>query len=169
VTDTARVRALNPFDARDADLGRSLVHEYVEATIAESVEHDHGIDRSLTPQLFPEIADFAAVYGQPGHAYLVAEHPGATAGGVGLRPLGPAGVCEMKRLWIRFEHRGGGLARTLTLALLDHARSMGYDRMVLDVVPYRTAAIALYRSIGFTPSPPTREYPFPIDFFARDL
>ena len=41
--------------------------------------------------------------------------------------------------------------------------------MALDVVPERTAAIALYRSLGFRDTAPLHEYPFPMVFLAREL
>ncbi len=41
--------------------------------------------------------------------------------------------------------------------------------MFLDVVPERTAAIALYRSLGFVDAPPLHDYPFPMVPLGRDL
>lgn len=154
----------------DVELGRQLVHEYVEATIAESAAYDEAVPRSLINDLFPELADFASVYGAPGAAYLVAQCAQGDAGGVGVLSLrGAEGTCEMKRLWVRPEHRAGGVARALCVTLMEHARTLGYRRMALDVVPQRTAAIALYRSLGFEDAPPTHVYPISMTFLARDL
>jgi ribosomal protein S18 acetylase RimI-like enzyme len=41
--------------------------------------------------------------------------------------------------------------------------------MVLDVVPYRDRAIALYRSFGFVDVDTIHEYPFEMRALARDL
>ena len=46
--------------------------------------------------------------------------------------------------------RGHGLARMLTSEVEDCARAMGYQVLNLDVRETQTAAIALYRSLGFT-------------------
>lgn len=167
------VRALDPASRDDTEVGRTLVVEYVEATIAESEAYGEPVPRALTRSLFPEAYDFAAVYGNVGFAYLVIESVGRIAGGVGLKPLHLSGdlgaTCEMKRMWIRPEFRRRGLARTLAVGLLDHARDLGYTRMVLDVVPQRIGAIALYRDLGFRDCPPTHAYPFSMVFLARSL
>jgi ribosomal protein S18 acetylase RimI-like enzyme len=167
------VRALDPTCGDEAEIGRTLVVEYVEATIAESEAYGEPVPRALTRSLFPEAYDFAAVYGNNGFAYLVAESEGRVAGGVGLKPLDVSGdldaTCEMKRMWIRPEFRRRGAARALAVALLDHARHLGYREMVLDVVPQRTAAIALYRDLGFRECAPTHEYPFSMVFLSRRL
>ncbi len=161
------IRALDE-RPNDVALGRLLVREYVDATFAESEAYGEPVPRGAADQLFPELVDFAAVYARPSSVYLVAEIAGGVAGGVGLLPL-DSRTCEMKRLWVRAPHRGAGVARALCVALVDHARALGYQRMALDVVPQRTAAIALYRSLGFTDAPPSHDYPFSMTFLARDL
>ena len=52
---------------------------------------------------------------------------------------------------------------------MDAARDLGFGRMALGVVPGRTNAIALYRSLGFVETAPSHEYPFEMVFLARDL
>jgi ribosomal protein S18 acetylase RimI-like enzyme len=52
---------------------------------------------------------------------------------------------------------------------LDHARGLGFRRMVLDVVPHRKRAIALYEAFGFTHTAPIHQYPFDMIALARDL
>lgn len=167
------VRALDPASRDEAEIGRTLVVEYLEATIAESETYGEPVPRALTRSLFPEAYDFAEVYANHGFAYHVAESEGRVAGGVGLKPLHLTGdldaTCEMKRMWVRPEFRRRGAARALAEALVDHARRLGYREMVLDVVAHRTAAIALYRDLGFRECAPTREYPFPMVFLSRPL
>jgi len=40
---------------------------------------------------------------------------------------------------------------------------------VLDVVPSRTGAIALYRGLGFAEIEPYDQYPFPMVFLGRKV
>jgi ribosomal protein S18 acetylase RimI-like enzyme len=145
----------------DIALGIELVHEYVVATADET-----GHDVDLILPLIAELRDFRAHYLERG-AFLVAELDGP-AGCVGVTP-GPAETCEMNRLWVRPAFRRAGVARALSEASMRAARDLGYTRMALDVVPERTAAIALYRSLGFTDTAPLHDYPFPMVPLAREL
>jgi putative acetyltransferase len=147
----------------DIALGTELVREYVVATAEET-----GHDVELILPLIPELHDFPARYLTSGGAFLVAEEREGAAGAVGVTPL-DATTCQMNRLWVRAPFRRRGLARALSEASMDAARELGFARMVLDVVPARTGAIALYEGLGFTPTAPIHEYPFPMAFLARDL
>lgn len=71
------------------------------------------------------------------------------AGMGGLRTLAP-GLGEIKRVYVRPEHRGQGLARRMLRRLLDDARAFGMTRLVLETAPFMMEAHALYESLGFT-------------------
>jgi ribosomal protein S18 acetylase RimI-like enzyme len=90
------------------------------------------------------------------------------AGSVGLARLDET-TAEIRRLWVRPPFRRGGVARALTVECIERAAQLGYERVVLDVVPSRTGAIALYHSLGFTQIEPYDEYPFPMVFLGRDV
>jgi putative acetyltransferase len=149
--------------ANDVALGLELVREYVEATADET-----GHDRARILPLIPELRDFAGHYLGSGGAFLVADQPDGVAGGVGVTPL-DASSCEMNRLWVRAPFRRRRLGHALALASMDAARELGFARMVLDVVPTRTGALALYERLGFTETEPIHEYPFAMVPLARIL
>jgi GNAT superfamily N-acetyltransferase len=164
---TFAIRAIDLDDPADVELGRELVEEYALFTADENRQLGiNDVDLPLLRRILPDLRDFAGRY--RGGAYLVATVDGAVAGGVGIAESG-GGTCEMNRLWLRDGHRGRGAGRALVDACLEHARGLGFTRMVLDVVPYRTGAIALYRAFGFADIDPIHEYPFAMVAMGRDL
>ena len=71
----------------------------------------------------------------------------------------------MKRFYVRPEFRGRGIGRALAAAVVDAARRIGYGRVLLDTHPTMTAAIALYRSLGFRETAPYRSIPVREEIF----
>ncbi len=103
-----------------------------------------------------ELAALPGDYAPPRGRLLIAEGAGCVA----LRPIGED-VCEMKRLYVRPEHRGSGLGRRLVQALMEEARVIGYKRMRLDTLPKMADAQRMYQSLGFRDIEPYRVNPVP--------
>lgn len=108
-----------------------------------------------------ELADLPGKYAPPSGCLLLAMADGQPAGCVALRSLG-AGVCEMKRLYVRSQHRGLGLGRKLTERVIQEARHLGYQRIRLDTIGSKMSrAVSLYEALGFRMIPPYCETRFP--------
>lgn len=81
----------------------------------------------------------------PAGRILLAFDGSSPAGCVALRPLGGR-VCELKRLFVRADYRGGGLGRRLADAVLATATGLGYERVRLDTLPEMARALSRVRA-----------------------
>lgn len=99
---------------------------------------------------------------------LVAREGDTLAGCVGIRPFSTdTRTAELKRLYVREAYRGIGLGRRLTEAALREAASRGYEALRLDTLGTMTAAIAMYRAMGFEEVGTVGEVQFPGQLFFR--
>jgi putative acetyltransferase len=168
------MRATSGKSAPAADPAAILAEPANQAELAAAKDlmlaYARSLDFELCFQGFDEeMAAFPGVYAGPRGALLLASVAGQPAGVVALRPL-DEGTCEMKRLYVSPAYRGMGLGRRLAEAAIAQARARGYRAMRLDTVPSMTAAIALYRALGFRPIPAYTHNPVPgALFFEREL
>lgn len=116
-----------------------------------------------------EMAALPGFYVPPRGALLLAEHGGAAVGIGAMRPLADGSI-EMKRMYVCPAARGLGAGRALAAALVAAAWASGAPLMRLDTQRDFTAAVALYRSLGFTETPRYNDNPLPgALFMALDL
>ena len=104
-------------------------------------------------------------YGMPKGRLYLALVDDAIAGCIALHPLSDT-ECELKRLYVKDAFRGQGIAEHLVEKLIDDAREMGYDAMLLDqckfplplrlclellpFLPYAGLAFLAIPAFGFT-------------------
>jgi len=118
-----------------------------------------------------ELDSLPGLYAPPSGRLLLAiqESPGEAMGCAALRKW-DEDTCELKRLYVRPAIRGQGAGRELVKDLIAEARSIGYQRMVLDTLPSMQEAHKLYRSLGFREIPSYQKNPIPGSlFFGLDL
>jgi len=128
-------------------------------TLFREYEEYLGID--LCFQAFEqELAGLPGRYAPPEGSLLLALDGDQAAGCVALRKL-HAGVCEMKRLYVKRQYRGKGLGRALAERIIAAGSRLGYSLMRLDTLERLVAAIRLYESLGFETTEPY--YPNPLD------
>ena len=125
---------------------KSLFSEYT----AMLVSIDPSFSIYLDIQHYDEEAgNPAAKYALPRGRLYLALHDGKAAGCIALRPLSDD-RCELKRLYVRPQFRGKGIARMLCERILEEAEKTGYREIYLDTLPELSDAIRLYEKLGFT-------------------
>lgn len=134
--------------AADLVLARALFLEYASSL---------GVDLGFQ-DFEREVSALPGDYEPPDGCLLLASDGAEILGCVGVRRF-KAGICEMKRLYVRPAARGRGAGRTLVEAAIRFARSAGYREMRLDTLPSMSSAQALYRELGFVDIPPYRYNP----------
>jgi GNAT superfamily N-acetyltransferase len=138
VEDTASIAA-----------ARSLVRAHIAA---HSAIHDaEAVERVVAALPEPYVA--------PRGVLWVAWEDEQALGCLALHELAPD-TAELKRMYVRPESRGRGVARRLTERAIAFATSRGYARLRLGTLPDMHAAQQLYASLGFQRVPAYRSVEF---------
>ncbi|HEY3317110.1 MAG TPA: GNAT family N-acetyltransferase [Coriobacteriia bacterium] len=147
------IRTVQAAAPDELDAVRQLFLEYAESL---------GWDLSQGGRLADEIADLPGPYAPPAGALLLACVDGEPAGALGLQPV-PADVRvpgagaerfgELKRLYVRPEHRRHGVGRALMERAETEARERGYEQLVLTTsAEMMPLAQRLYDFLGYEPT-----------------
>jgi putative acetyltransferase len=124
------------------------------------LEYEQSLGVKLCFQNFEqELAELPGHYAPPDGRLLLAEYEVQPAGCVALHRW-DAGICEMKRLYLRPAFRGKRLGRAIAETIIAEARTIGYQRMRLDTIePIMKDAVEMYRKLGFREIAPYRPNP----------
>lgn len=142
--------------------------EITQATSAKHIddarllfrEYEAWLGMSLCFQSFEEeVAGLPGKYAPPSGRLYIAYDEGVPVGCIALREIA-AGVCEMKRLYLREAARGKGVGARLIELIIADARHIGYAKMRLDTYPPKMGkAVSLYEAHGFYEIPPYYDNP----------
>lgn len=100
--------------------------------------------------LADDLRDIGAAYAESaGARFWVAEADGEVVGTVGVRPAGDEGELALKRMSVRKDYRGMGIAKALARAALAFARQRGCRAVVLNTLMLQHEARSLYERLGF--------------------
>lgn len=113
---------------------------------------------------------FAHEYFGDGAGIWLAAEDGKTLGCIGLRELSQIeNAGEVKRLYVKPESRGRGVAGLLLKALEEYARGFGYRWLYLDSKDDLTDAIRFYQKHGYEACERYNENPQATIFMRKDL
>jgi ribosomal protein S18 acetylase RimI-like enzyme len=122
-----------PFEERHHNGFRALVSDTLR-------EFGFEPDTALDPDLIDPLGTYEFLW--------VAVSDGKVVGSVALRSRAPD-TLELKRMYLRSDHRGRGLGRRLLETALAQARASGAALIRLDTTERMEAARALYEQYGF--------------------
>ena len=105
-----------------------------------------------------ELKTLDTQYNQPKGALILAYTEDAAVGCVAIRELDNE-TAELKRMFVKKDHRKSGIAIRLLEMVFTKAMQLGYQRIRLDTLPDMQAAQALYRNYGFYEIPSYRFNP----------
>ncbi|MFR9726013.1 GNAT family N-acetyltransferase [Streptomyces sp. MS19] len=135
--------------ARFDDPDARMLNDLVQAEYAER----YGGAGDVTPldagMFVPPHGLYLLVYDDAGRPVGTGAWRAHEAAEEGYAP----GDAELKRMFVRREARGRGLARKVLARLEEEARAAGRTRLVLETGTRQPEAIGLYRSSGFTELP----------------
>ena len=99
----------------------------------------------------PEVDTMSVTYSAPRSAYFVVDLDGRVVGGGGIAPLqgGDPTTCELRKMYVLPEARGG-IGKRLLSTCLDSARSFAFALCYLETLTGMDAAQSLYEKNGFT-------------------
>lgn len=113
---------------------------------------------------------FAEVYFQNGAGVWLARIREDIVGCVALRKLSAIpNSGEVKRLYVKLEQRGCGIAAALYEALETYARQRRYEFLYLDTTDEMVAAQKFYAALGYKPIPRYNENRQATIFMRKDL
>lgn len=148
---------------------KSAYHE-LESIKQLFTEYTQSLEVDLCFQDFNnELALLPGKYAQPDGRLYLAYWNNQCAGCIALRRYDDHRA-ELKRLFIRNEFRGYGISKQLIQRIIQDAKEIGYQSVVLDTLNTMIPAINLYKSFGFNEIEPYYENPLDgATYFGLDL
>ena len=118
--------------------------------------------RALAAQLdayyFTLVGDIQLKYAEPNRPEnmnaLVVAYEGETPTACGAWKAIDANTAEIKRIFVRPDHRRKGVASRLILTLEEHVKTTGRHKLILETAVDTSGSHALYSALGYR----TRDY-----------
>jgi ribosomal protein S18 acetylase RimI-like enzyme len=127
----------------------SPTHPQLPATRELLREYQRSLGIDLCFQDFEnELLELPGAYAPPDGRLYAAFVGQGLAGSIALRRH-DAHSCEMKRLYLRPEFLGQGFGKLMAKHIIQDARALGYERILLDTLPSMQAAQGIYQKLGF--------------------
>lgn len=125
-------------DQNEYAAARKLIEEYVDTL---------GVDLTFQ-NIQNELDHLENFYGPPTGMIILAKDGEDFIGEICIRNMGDF-MAEIRRMYVKPDHRGKGIGRKLLNKAKEEAKGLGYRFLRLDTIPKMESAIHLYLSSGF--------------------
>ncbi len=123
-------------------------YEQVRALYIDSIQrNEKGFIQNLS--YHGDIVEFGQKMIDAGGDFAVTEHRGKIVGFGGLKPDEKKGAVELCKLHLMHNLQGIGIGKQMSKYLLLRAKQLGFTNCILHVTTSQTAAIGLYKTLGF--------------------
>lgn len=140
---------------KDIESVKNLIREFTRWAISLEKGSE---DAPTFQNLDKELATLPGKYSPPTGTLLLAKKNRRAIGCIALIGLDQT-TCELKRMYVIPEFRGFGIGRQLVQKLIEVAKELGFERMILDSHYTMVEAHSLYRSMGFVDVEPWPGFP----------
>jgi GNAT superfamily N-acetyltransferase len=140
----ARIRAYRQPDRAQVErLWIDINRELAPEAMRDAFEH------YIATALLDELQNALTVFSPSKRNGLwVVEIDGPIVGCFGLEAQGPD-VTELRRMYLRADHRGGGVAQQMLAFAEEQARASGFARMILSTAAIQKQAVRFYAKSGY--------------------
>jgi putative acetyltransferase len=122
------------------------IAKLIRDTLAE-----FGANHPGTVYFDPTTDHLFELFSREGSMYNIAEWQGRVVGGCGIFPTDglPSDTCELVKMYLLPEARGGGLGKKMISMSMQAAIQLGYIYMYLETMPELRQALKAYEKFGF--------------------
>lgn len=113
-----------------------------------------------------EYENIGEKYSMPDGRLYIALYGDIAIGCIALKRIDDKS-CEIKRLYVKPEHRSNQIGEKLVDILIEDAKNIGYDMILLDTLPFLKEAIRLYHKKGFYEIESYNDSPMDSSIFMR--
>lgn len=133
---------IRPIEPKDNE----QIAKVIRDTLAE-----FGANHEGTVYFDPSTDSLYEMFRKKGSMYNVVEYDGRILGGGGIFPSDglPSDTCELVKMYLLPEARGGGLGRKMIQRCIDAAEKNGYQHIYLETMPELKQALKTYEKFGF--------------------
>jgi len=140
---------IRPIQQHEVPEAKLLIFTVAHELFKEAGSLEESIALYTSKGKLGEMDDVQNNYFDNGGTFLVSVSDEKIIGTGAIRYL-EEGICELKRLWFRFEYQGQGYGYRMMQELLKVAREKGYKTMrLLTDREVQKKAVSFYKRLGF--------------------